>query len=146
MKKIISFLAILVGLLSACSRTSIPLQKLRSGDLPPYFSSAVLFGVDKDEMLKTNSFLIVIGKIDTTDESAPERVAWIKLDNQTRKLTLAEGKTEDLVKLRYTDPDYDLLISYRLTADQPAGYEGSFVLKTKTGQVSERIYGTAGYH
>jgi hypothetical protein len=141
------FIVLLAGTTLQCKRHQIVLDKV--SDLPEFFFEGYHFGTDLRSIAELNEFLLVTGKIDTTSESPPLRLAVIAIDHKKIFLRLAKTQTvNDLTTEKYAGDGYVLNLSYKEKHIQNHSpiYEGFFVIEQDNNRSQYEVVGTSGYY
>lgn len=147
MRNLLKYFALIIALFTAsCSNKTVILEKINSFDLPAYFSSSTLFGYDKEQMLKTNHFVIVLGRIDTTNETKPIEIAFIKVNKQLIELHFVKaGFSSSGIYNEFANKDFRLQIDFEREQQHNSHCKGEYKLTTKGHFEQEKIYGIGGY-
>jgi hypothetical protein len=106
---------LLAGLLfCACKRRDIVLDI--TWHMPGYMENTGLFGEDIKAMEERNAFLLETGKIDTTDEHPPVKVALVSINKKMIQLYFVEtfNKGKETVDAYY-GAGYTMLLTYYKT-------------------------------
>jgi hypothetical protein len=140
------FLSALISL--ECNHhEEITLEKV--SDLPEYFSEAYHFGKDIRSIEELNDFLLVTGRIDTTSESPPLRLAVIVVGHTKVFLNFRKAQVNhDEITERYSGNGYDLILVYKekhIRNHSPI-YEGYFVIRRDNNKSQYEVVGTSGYN
>ena len=148
MRNSLKYFALVIVLFTAsCSNKTVILEKINSFDLPAYFSSSILLGYDKEQMLKTNHFVIVLGRIDTTNETKPIEIAFIKVNKQLIELHFVKtGLSSSGIYNEFANKDFSLQINFEREPQQNSHCKGEYKLTTKGYSEQEKIYGIGGYY
>ena len=116
-------------------------------DLPENFSGNYHFGRDIKSIEELKEFILVTGKIDTTSESPPLRLAVIVVDHTKVFLNLHKAQVNnDETTERYSGNGYDLVLVYKeknILHHSPI-YEGYFVIQRNNSKSQYEVVGTSG--
>jgi len=131
----------------ACNHDKIILEKVSF--LPDYFSSSKHFGKDIKSIDELNEFILVTGKIDTTSETPPLKLAIISVDNT--KIFMHLDKTtsnNEEVREIYSGNGYALSLIYREKKESSHGliYEGHLIIEHNSVKTEYNVVGTPGYY
>lgn len=128
-----------------CGHRQIVLDRV--SDLPENFLEAYRFGMNLRSVSELKEFILVTGRIDTTSESPPLRLAVIAVDHQKIFLRLSKTKiNNDKTTERYSGNGYVLNLSYiekRIENHSPI-YEGYFVIEQDNNKSQYEVVGMAG--
>ena len=130
-----------------CNHEEIILDKV--SDLPEYFSENYHFGKDLRSIVELNDFILVTGKIDTTSESPPRRLAVVSVDHKKLFLTLRKTRTiNDETSENYSGNGYNLNLVFKEKKIQNHSpiYEGYFVVERNGLKSNYNVVGTSGYY
>jgi hypothetical protein len=139
--------ALLAGITLQCKHHQIVLENV--SDLPEYFFEGYHFGSDLRSIAELNEFILVTGKIDTTSESPPLRLAVIAIDHKKIFLRLARTKTiNEETTEKYSGDGYVLNLTYKEKHIQNHSpiYEGYFVIEQDDNRSQYEVVGTSGYY
>lgn len=142
---LVMFVIVLLGL--DCKHEEITLDKVT--DLPEYFSENYHFGKDLNSIVQLNEFILITGKIDTTTESPPLRLAVISVNHNKIFLTLRKAHTtDDGINENYSGNGYSLSLTFkeRKIQNHSPIYEGYFVIGHDHLRSSYNVVGTSGYY
>ena len=140
-------IVLLAGTTWQCKRHQIILDKV--SDLPEYFFEGYHFGADLRSIVELNEFILVTGKIDTTSESPPLRLAVIAIDHKKIFLHLAKTRTmNEETNEKYSGDGYILNLTYKEKHIQNHSpiYEGYFVIEQDNNRSQYEVVGTSGYY
>ena len=130
-----------------CNHEEIVLDKV--SDLPEYFSENYHFGKDLRSIVELNDFILVTGRIDTTSESPPLRLAVISVDHKKLFLPLRKTRTKnDEINENYSGNGYSINLVFkekRIQNHSPI-YEGYFVVEHSRLKSNYNIVGVSGYY
>jgi hypothetical protein len=91
----------------------------------------------------------VTGKIDTTSETPPLKLAVVSIDNNNISLDLDKTKTnnEEISEV-YSGNGYTLNLIYKEKKESGYGliYEGNLIIEHDNLKSEYKIVGTVGYH
>ena len=141
---LVIILTVLLGL--TCKHRQIVLDHV--SDLPEYFLEAYRFGMDLRSVSELKEFILVTGRIDTTSESPPLRLAVIAVDHRKIFLRLSKAKvSNDKITEKYTGNGYVLDLSYteKHIQNHSPIYEGYFVIEQDNNRSQYEVVGTSGY-
>jgi hypothetical protein len=117
-------------------------------DLPEYFYETYHFGKDIKAIEKLNEFILVTGKIDTTSESPPLRLAVVVVGRDNIFLKLTKTKTDhELITEEYSGNGYKINLVYRqenIKNHSPI-YEGYFVIEHGDTKSQYEVVGASRY-
>jgi len=140
---------VLIGIVSSgCGRQEeIVLGKVT--DLPEYFSETFHFGKDLRSISELNEFTLVTGKIDTTTETPPRRLAVISVGHSKIFIGLKKSTIRnDEINEQYAGSGYSLDLTYkeqRVRGHSPI-YEGYFTVEHGNLRSTYNVVGTSGYY
>lgn len=129
-----------------CKHNEIVLEKV--SDLPEYFFETYHFGKDIKSISELNEFMLVTGKIDTTSEFPPVRLAVVVVDHHKIFLKLKRVKENgDDITEQYSGNGYDLNLVYKGKKIQNHStiYEGYFIIRHDNVKSVYNVVGTSGY-
>jgi hypothetical protein len=130
-----------------CNHEEIILGKV--SELPENFSENYHFGKDLRSIVELNDFILVTGKIDTTSESPPLRLAVVSVDHKKIFLTLRKARTSNNeIHENYSGNGYDLNLVFKEKKIQNHSpiYEGYFAIEHNGLKSNYNVVGTSGYY
>ncbi|HEY2720197.1 MAG TPA: hypothetical protein VGI82_00645 [Chitinophagaceae bacterium] len=143
------FIISLFVLFSLCCHRHGEIILDQVADLPEYFSENYRFGRDIKSIEELNECILITGKIDTTTEVPPLRLAVINIDHKRIFLTLRKSTvTENGINERYSGNGYSLDLNFRenKVKNHSPIYEGYLTLEGDNSKSEYNIVGTTGYY
>ena len=129
-----------------CNHRQIVLDHV--SELPENFLEAYRFGLDLRSVSELKEFILVTGRIDTTSESPPLRLAVIAIDHHKIFLRLSKTKVNnDKTTEKYTGNGYVLDLSYteKQIQNHSPIFEGYFVIEQDSNRSQYEVVGISGY-
>jgi hypothetical protein len=135
----------MVVLMVSCNSHKIRLEVVSF--LPEYFSSGKHFGLDITSIQQQNQYLLVTGKVDTTSEVPPLKMAVVVIDKNKIFLNFIRStKINDATTEEYSGSGYNLKVIYTvkgqgLSAEQ---YAGTIFIKRGNLDSEYKVVGLPG--
>ena len=141
---------LVIFIISSCSSNEIVLDKVSY--IPydyEYFHSNLHFGKKIKSMELKNEFILIVGSIDTTSETAPIKMAFISINHKTIQLNfIKENIKSNQFSQEYAGNGYELMFRFPINqeGDHSKFSESHLIIKYGKSKSEYDVICASGYH